>query len=50
MVEKYEGKFVAIENESVLDSDKDLNRLIERLEKAGRNPANLVIKHIKKMY
>lgn len=49
LTKDYENKFVAIENEDVIDSDKNLDVLIKRLEKAGKNPATLVIKYIKKI-
>lgn len=34
LMEKYDGKFVAIHERSVVDSDEDVGRLMERVEKS----------------
>jgi len=33
LVEKYDGKFIAIHERSVIDFDKDVGKLMERVEK-----------------
>jgi ABC-type transporter MlaC component len=35
----YDGQFVAIKNKTVLDSDNDLDRLKEKLNQKGIEPA-----------
>ena len=49
LLEDYENEFVAIENARVIDSDKDIDGLIKRLEGSGKNPATTVIKYVKKL-
>ena len=41
LVEKYDGRFVAVYERSVVDSDEDLDRLIERV--SGKWPLERVI-------
>jgi len=33
LVKKYEGKFIAIYKQNVIDSDEDIGKLMERVEK-----------------
>jgi hypothetical protein len=33
LVKKYEGKFIAIYRQNVIDSDEDIGKLMERVEK-----------------
>ena len=40
------GKFVAIKNKNVIASDKDINMVIEYVEKQGENPACIIIEFV----
>lgn len=39
----FTGKFVAISNEKPVASDKDINIVIKKVEKEGKNPAYVFI-------
>lgn len=45
---KYGGFYVASQNDTIIDSDKDLRRLCIRLEKSGKVLPSLVIQYIYK--
>ena len=45
---KNEGKFVAIKNEKIIAADKDLEKVILKIQKVGENPSFVVIEFIHK--
>lgn len=47
LVEKFDGMFVAVHNQNVVDSDRDLDRLIERVE-AGFPLERVSIEYVSK--
>ena len=44
--EKYENKFIAVENEEVIEESDDFQDLLNKLNKKGKNPALLIIRFI----
>ncbi len=42
----FEGKFVAIKNSKPIASDKNVNSVIEELDKKGENPSFLFIEFV----
>lgn len=42
------NEFVAIENEKIIERDKKLVNIIEKLEKKGKNPSLVLIRYIYK--
>ncbi|MHA1222812.1 MAG: DUF5678 domain-containing protein [Candidatus Heimdallarchaeaceae archaeon] len=46
--ENFSEKFVAIKNNRVIEADKSMENLINKLEKKGEDPALILIKFIPK--
>jgi signal transduction protein with GAF and PtsI domain len=46
--EKFESKFVAVENEGIVESSSDLQDLMNKLTMKGKNPAFLIVRYIHK--
>lgn len=44
--EEYDNQFIAIENEEIISADKNLDILITKLKKMGKDPANTLIKFV----
>ncbi len=40
------NEFVAIENEEIIEKDKRLSDIIEKLEKKGKNPSLILIRYV----
>ena len=40
------NQFVAIENREIVEKDKELENVIKRLEKKGKNPALILIRYV----
>ena len=45
---KYENKWVAIQNQKVLDSNENLTKLIEKLKAKGLPPEQILIQYVSK--
>jgi hypothetical protein len=43
LIDEYQDKFVAIDDERIIDSDKDINELLERLKKSNRYTDSMLI-------
>ena len=43
LIDEYQDKFVAIDDERIIDSDKDINELLERLKKNNRYTDSMLI-------
>jgi len=48
ITEKHENEFVAVEDGDIIDSNKNLEELIESLKKQGRKPEFILIRYIYK--
>ena len=44
--EGFKGKFIAVKNRNVIASDKDINIVINSIEKQGENPAYVLIEFV----
>ena len=44
--EKYDNQFIAIEDEELISTDKNLDILITKLKKMGKDPAGVLIKFL----
>ncbi len=44
--EEYDNQFIAIENEKVIESDVNLDKLLVKLKEKGKDPANTLIKFV----
>ena len=44
--EKYDNQFIAIEDEELISTDKNLDILITKLKKMGKDPAGVLIKFV----
>lgn len=47
--EKFDGQFIAFDNEKVIAHDKDLTNLLEKLKKDGKDPSQVVIQFVSKI-
>jgi len=43
---KYNDQFIAIENGNVIENDKSLDHLLSKLEKIGKDSAEVLIKFV----
>jgi len=43
---KYPGKYVAIKNKEIIESDEDYYLLLKKLEKLGENSSEILIKRV----
>lgn len=46
LVENYQGKYVAIDNEDVIDSDNDINSLLQKLQVNSKHSNSTLIQYI----
>lgn len=46
LIENYQGKYVAIENEDVIDSDNDINNLLQKLQVNSKHSNSTLIQYI----
>mgnify|MGYP001620094406 CR=1 FL=1 len=44
--ERYNNNFIAIENEKVINNDKNLDHLLTKLKEIGKDPAEVLIKFV----
>lgn len=49
LIDEYDEKFIAFQENEVIDSDSDLDNLMKKLEKKGINTSNLIIKFVSKI-
>lgn len=46
--EEYAGKYVAVKDKKVVDSDSEMETLLKRLKDEGINPSNIPINYVSK--
>lgn len=49
LITKFNEKFVAFRNKQVLESDQDLNRLMEKLKESDVDTSNVFVKFVSKV-
>ena len=49
LLDEYNEKFVAVTEESVIDSDSDLGKLMKKLEQKNIDTSNVLIKFVSKV-
>ena len=49
LIDEYNEKFIAFQENEVIDSDSDLNNLMKKLENKSINTSNLIIKFVSKI-
>ena len=49
ILSKYDNKFVAFEEEKIIESDSKLDNLIKKLQSRKINPASVLIKFVSKI-
>jgi uncharacterized protein YecE (DUF72 family) len=47
--EQYENSFIAFHNDSVIEADENLDRLIERLRKRGLDTSQVMVRFVSKV-
>ncbi len=46
--DRYEGKFVAVENGNIIASDRNLEDLLRKLRENGKDPAMLLVEFVRR--
>lgn len=49
LLRDYDNKFVAIDNQNVIDSDDNFDALLKRLESKNIDPSDILIKFVSKI-
>ena len=49
LITKFNEKFIAFRNKQVIESDQDLNRLMEKLKESDVDTSNIFVKFVSKV-